>query len=576
MARQSQTPTQSKTHLLGRTALTGLLAAALFLSACGQAVSPTDDLAAPPAPVTVTRLPLAMDSAACTDTFLPKDLDHITTTADGVIRAFESNGAGVAAGDLDDDGDLDLVLGSHAGPDTILWNEGGLGFRKESFGPGLTRSVAVVDVDGDGGLDIVLTRHSGAVNLWRNLGPDAAGPRFAPAFLSGVGSPAYAQDWADLDLDGDLDLVTASYDAALLNDLGNSFLMGGGGGVHVHTQAAGLFRTLSLAQSAQALVVNLVDVSGDGRLDILVGNDFAVPDMAWAGSLDKPADGWRPITPFAHTSYSTMSFDAGDVDNNGQLDLFATDMKPPDQSVETLSAWLPVVQELWSNHANDDPQRMENTLQLQTGPGRFDYGGYTRRIDATGWSWSGKFGDLDNDGFLDLYIVNGMAEERIFAHLPDHELVEANKAFRNDGDGAFLPVDTWGLGSLRSGRGMVMADLDGDGDLDIVVNNLRAPAQLFENRLCGGAGIEVDLRQSGTGNTHAIGAAVTLHTDRGEQLRAVRVASGYLSGDSSRLHFGVAKDAVISGLTIRWPDGAVSVVDGVAAGEMVTIVRGDR
>ncbi len=268
-----------------------------------------------------------------------------------------------------------------------------------------------------------------------------------------------------------------------------------------------------------------------------------------------------------------MSFDAGDVDNNGELDLFATDMKPPDQSVETLSAWLPVVQERWSNHANDDPQRMENTLQLQAEPGRFDYGGYTRRIDATGWSWSGKFGDLDNDGFLDLYIVNGMIEESVFAHLPDHELVEANKVFRNDGQGAFLPMDSWGLGSIRSGRGMVMADLDGDGDLDIVVNNLRSPAQLFENRLCGGAGIEVDLRQPGTGNSHAIGAAVTLHTDRGEQLRAVRVASGYLSGDSSRLHFGVAEGAAITGLSIRWPDGAVSDVDGVKVGERITILR---
>jgi len=205
MTPQQQTPTKPKPHSPIRTAFTGLLAAALFLSACGQAVVPTGDLAAPTAPVTVTRLPLAMDSSPCTDDFFPQDLDHITTTADGVIRAFESNGAGVAAGDLDDDGDLDLVLGSHAGPDTILWNEGGLAFRKESFGPGLTRSVAIVDVDGDGGLDIVLTRHSGAVNLWRNLGQDAAGPRFAPAFLSGVGSPAYAQDWADLDLDGDLD-----------------------------------------------------------------------------------------------------------------------------------------------------------------------------------------------------------------------------------------------------------------------------------------------------------------------------------------------------------------------------------
>ena len=159
-------------------------------------------------------------------------------------------------------------------------------------------------------------------------------------------------------------------------------------------------------------------------------------------------------------------------------------------------------------------------------------------MDGTGWSWSCKFGDLDNDGWLDLYVVNGMIEETLFGHMPNHELVEKNQAFRNEGGLRFRAMPGWRLEPHHSGRGMVMADLDEDGDLDIVVNNLRGPAQLFENRLCTGqslAGRPALARQ----RQHARpGRAGAPHTTDGTLLRDVRAGCGYLSGDAPRLHFG--------------------------------------
>ncbi len=522
-----------------------------------------------PAAVTVQQRVLSTPTPACTGTFVAHDLDHSTVVAGETVQMFEGNGTGVAINDLDDDGDLDLVLANRHGANTIFWNEGRLQFRPERFGRGATRAINVVDVDGDNHLDLVFTRGNSGPNYWRNTGMKQDNERWEQTILDGVAKPAYSMAWDDTDGDGDLDLVAGSYDAELLNVGGNNFLFGDGAGVYAYENRGDHWAGTRLAQKSQALALALFDVNADGHRDLLAGNDFATPDQTWA----RRGGAWIEAAPFSQISHSPMSYDWGDIDNNGSFELFATDMKPYTFNLQTLAQWRPMMEKMWHPTPFGDPQIMENTLQISQNDGTFRNEAYSRGIDATGWSWSGKFGDLDNDGFLDLYVVNGMIEAELFAYLPNQELVEQNQALRNDGSGRFVPVPQWKLGSERSGRGMSMADLDSDGDLDIVVNNIRGAAQLFENRLCGGTSIELDLRWPQSKNTRAIGATLILDTDAGRFSRDVRAGSGYLSGDPARVHFGIPAHATIRHLDIHWPDGAVTSLDKLSPHVLITVTR---
>ncbi|MBK8046652.1 MAG: VCBS repeat-containing protein [Anaerolineales bacterium] len=499
-----------------RNAMRWSLVAVLF-AGLAPGLAAGQSAATPTVPDQVERHPLAKTSLPCIDVFAAHVLPHVTAIKGDVVRMFDANGSGVAAGDLDGDGDIDLLLGNQDGPDTLLWNDGPLAFRKEEFSNGNTRDVKLIDVDADGRLDIVLTRKSGTLNFFHNQG---AG-QFKRQTLPGVAAPAYLANWADLDRDGDLDLVTATYDAGLLTDHGNEYIVTSGNkGVYYYENKNGHFSPTQLAKDSQALALIFPDLNGDGRQDILVGNDFLAPDMIWLHS-DK---GWQPALPFEFTTHSTMSLDYGDVNRDGAPEIFAADMKPysADDAMDMMPVMDDMMEGMTREQVTTERQLMENMLQMQASPGKYLNLAPDWSVDGTGWSWSGKFGDLDNDGWLDLYVVNGMIEERLFAHMPRHELVEENQAFRNEDGLRFRRMPSWDLDGTYSGRGMVMVDFDEDGDLDIVINNLRGPAQLYENLLCTGDSLEVDLRWPESGNTHAMGATARLTTDQGVLLRDVR------------------------------------------------------
>ncbi len=536
----------------------------LLLVGCRQASVEQPNLT----PVSISSRTIDRQDLLCSGAFALHELDHVTAVPGGdLVQMFEANGGGVAINDLDNDGDLDIVLANHAAPNTILWNEGGLTFRTERMAHGDSRAVNIIDLDGDGWLDILFTRRVSAPNYWRN-NQDGS---FSLTLLPGVDKPLYAIDWGDLDGDGDLDFVGGTYDAALLAEFGQEFLASGDAGIYLYAQdGSGNFTATQLADQAQALALTLHDLNQDDKLDILVGNDFGVPDYVWVQS----ESGWEAADIFAATTHSTMSFDFGDIDNNGMFDLFATDMKPYAKDPITLAAWQPIIDSMMSDpHPEDDPQIMENVLQIGDQDSFYVNEAPRLGVNATGWSWSGKFGDLDQDGWLDLYVVNGFIEASTFVHQRNYELVEQNQAFHNDGQGGFAPMPAWELGSERSGRGMSMADLDLDGDLDIVVNNLRGAAQLFENQICEGGSIQIELNWENAGNRRGIGSQLRLHTDAGVMVRAVKAGSGYLSGDPSRIHFGFPEDARLERLEIIWADGKRSIVSDLQENNVLMVVR---
>jgi enediyne biosynthesis protein E4 len=507
-----------------------------------------------------------LQAEVCRDLFVPRRLLHRTSTPQQPVSFYEGNGSGVGIHDLNNDGKLDVVLGNLAGANTILWNQGGLQFRAEPFGLGRTRAVSLVDVEGDGWVDIVLTTQTGAPSLWHNNGDMT----FSAGLINGVMHPAYTLDWGDVDSDGDLDLVTASYDAELTKLLQNAFLFGEGAGVYYYENQEGYFVPTRLADTAQALAIRVGDVDGNGAVDVLIGNDFSMPDQGWTFS----GAAWVPFMPFGTTTFNTMSFDAGDINNDGVDEFFAADMLPPTRDTITRWAWARVLDSIKrAARLPGDVQVAENVLHMMDTEGTFRNQAAAMGVAATGWTWSARFGDLDADGFLDLYAVNGMESVELFSHLPGSRLVEPNAAFRNQGGEQFVPMPGWGLGSRESGRGMSMADLDNDGDLDIVVNNLNAEAALYENQVCGGSSLQVALHWAGAQNVAGIGARLTLVTSAGVYTREMRAGSGYLSGDAARVHFGFPQGTTLERLEVQWSDGYTSVVEPVPSDSWVTIRR---
>jgi len=508
------------------------------------------------------------NDSACSGAFVRHDLDHTTTPRGDVAAMVDGTGSGVYADDLDDDGLVDIVLPNLSGDSTVLWNDGALSFSAAPLTSGRFRQAAAADLDADGDRDLILTT---------GIGPPVA-------LLQGPGrtferteirtrAVAFSVAPGDLDGDGSVELATGSYNAELTQNRDNRVLTGTDVGVAVLAPTADTLSTgvdtRYLSDSAQALATLVVDVDGDGLSDVVVGNDLGTPDRIWLASSDLAGvDGLTVTELFDVTSLSTMSIDVADIDNDGDRDLVSTDMaRMPGESA---AVWEALDDDIAAARV-DDVQQPRNVVQLAI-DGSYSEQAVDLGVAATGWSWSGLLGDLDDDGFVDLYVVNGMQATSIFEDLPGGELVEENQAFANI-DGRFEARPDWGLGSTDGGRGMAQADLDGDGDLDIVVNNLGTPSTLWENQLCGGSSVVVEPIWTSAQNVDALGTTVTVDDGSVARTAIITGARGYISTSATQAHVGLGSDADAVTITVRWPDGAIGIVGDVAPDSTIRVER---
>ncbi len=540
-----------------------LASAFLMLTACGSALSVSPS-SAPTVAVSTQQSALEVAQQPCGFRFSRTDLPHYTSGGSTGSALYASNGSGLAVGDLTGDGQPDLVFGNIIGTVTVYVNEGNFVFTPIPTTLTDVRSLAIVDADGDGTRELYATRRFAPPIVGR-----LSDGEFSYEPIPNVYSAFYAMGWQDLNRDGVLDVVFGTYDNEQLQQQGLIFQTRGGGGVFVYTQTKAGFTPQRLNQAAQALAIAFPDLDQDGRIDLLVGNDFNEPDAAWTIT----DQGYTPVAPFAQTTENTMSLDYVDYDNNGIFDLYATDMKPYDQNVATMARWLPAMVKLTRPLTADDPQYTENTLQTWDGS-RWQNRAYDLQLDATGWSWSAKFADLDNNGWQDLYVVNGMKATDLLSYLPSNELAEDDMLFVTDNSERYELVDR-GISQTGSGRAATMADLDNDGDLDVVVNPIDGAAQLYRNELCQTGSIAVTLVDPTSANRDAVGAIVTVAANQQTLTRSIQVSSGYLSGQPTTAHFGLGNTQAIERITITWPDGKQSEVTGITANTHYTITRKD-
>ncbi len=540
-----------------------LASAFLMLTACGSALSVSPS-SAPTVAVSTQQSALEVAQQPCGFRFSRTDLPHYTSGGSTGSALYASNGSGLAVGDLTGDGQPDLVFGNIIGTVTVYVNEGNFVFTPIPTTLTDVRSLAIVDADGDGTRELYATRRFAPPIVGR-----LSDGEFSYEPIPNVYSAFYAMGWQDLNRDGVLDVVFGTYDNEQLQQQGLIFQTRGGGGVFVYTQMKAGFTPQRLNQAAQALAIAFPDLDQDGRIDLLVGNDFNEPDAAWTIT----DQGYTPVAPFAQTTENTMSLDYVDYDNNGIFDLYATDMKPYDQNVATMARWLPAMVKLTRPLTADDPQYTENTLQTWDGS-RWQNRAYDLQLDATGWSWSAKFADLDNNGWQDLYVVNGMKATDLLSYLPSNELAEDDMLFVTDNSERYELVDR-GISQTGSGRAATMADLDNDGDLDVVVNPIDGAAQLYRNELCQTGSIAVTLVDPTSANRDAVGAIVTVAANQHRLTRSIQVSSGYLSGQPTTAHFGLGNTQAIERITITWPDGKQSEVTGITANTHYTITRKD-
>ena len=280
-----------------------------------------------------------------------------------------------------------------------------------------------------------------------------------------------------------------------------------------------------------------------------------------------------------------MGTATADVNNDGRIDLFASDMSGTNHFRRKV-AMGDMQKDLWFLRVAEPPQYMRNALYLNTNAPRLMEVAKLAGVSNSDWTWSPLFGDLDNDGWVDLFVSNGMSRDfmdsdlsskirgkQSDAWLDQHILKERNLAFRNTGELKFEEVgEVWALDQLSASYGASLADLDRDGDLDLVVSNFDESPYVYDNQSSTNHRLLVRLVGTGS-NRYGIGASVKIETANGKQTRWLASNQGLMSASEPIVHFGLGNQKRIERLTVTWPNGAVQDITNVDADQFYTITQ---
>ncbi|HXM37479.1 MAG TPA: VCBS repeat-containing protein [Gemmatimonadales bacterium] len=563
------------------------------------------------APASPPRPPLfaSLDSASTGVTFvnrLPEDSGF------NILKyLYYYNGGGVAAGDIDGDGLPDLYFTSNLGANRLYRNLGNFRFEDITARAGVADSVGwktgvtMADVNGDGRLDIYvsavdyLSMHGRNV-LYINNGDGTFTDRTKEYGLEHIGYSTQAL-FFDYDGDGDLDMYLLDHSThtertitphasrtARHRRAGDRLFRNDGGHFVDVTAAAGLVDGID----GYGLGVVASDFNLDGCPDLYVANDFQGDDYLYLNNCDGTFTE-SLASAMGHTSRFSMGVDAADFNNDGRPDLVVLDMLPDREEILKTSANAESFN-LFNLRlkAGYHPQYARNTLQLNRGHGRFSEIGYLAGVAATDWSWSPLFADLDNDGFKDLFITNGIFRRpndldyinyagNEAARASDRALLErmpqvplSKYAFHNNGDLTFTNMaEEWGLAQPGFSNGAAYVDLNNDGALDLVVNNVNAPAAIYQNRARernDNHYLQVILRGAGA-NTAGIGAKIMIVSQGKRQLLEQMPTRGFESAVDPRPHFGLGAATRVDSLTVVWPDRRFQVLTNVRADQTITL-----